>query len=777
VPTWLDSDLGPVYTDENGDPAVPPPESFDALLGSPVPGDQFHGDLPGSNPLSTPAPGPSAGEPEDIQPGDPGAGLAPPPAPVVSAGQRTSGGFGLSAGSRAFDPGVYQTIPFGDLAASNRAAAERSAQEGQDWAGILQNAYGDAAQAKAEETSVLARQADARAAGYDTMAALQGRFAAAEAAAQTSARLAATRALARYDGATRQYAAMSVDPNQLWGRATGFERGVLAVGAFVTDFLGARGIHTSAMDSFNAAVDRNIQAQIANMQHAGDVAGHFGQLWQAQLAESGSEAEARDRMRGFYLAQAQNAVQAEIMRYDSPLAQAQGHEALAALDQELARNLVGIGQQTEQNYLAAAKINADVWQTGLQASIAQRDLAIRQQEADAQSADVSGKAVDAYLKDVDPRIVRDPLTGDPVRVAGTPEIADDLNKKSAAAQTVLRQIKDYRDMEERFGKQYQGPGKHQLDSTDAAELDSRRQQILQTMIHANDGKRITDSEVKRWTEILGGDNGLTTRADVAKVLDDFAERLYAQFNDESTSRGRKLNYREKALVQQGLITGGEPMNVGQAYNVDAGVDQRGPQPDTAVGQAFRASQAPDSSRTLDLEDYRQWVTQDDKNAMQQLGVGGARTDADGKVIFGAPEWSRDYLMAADAATSAADQAAGTPVAKDQDDAERRLAEEAITKLSVIASGYDARDVAEAMQNVTSEPTPPTDPSDPSDIAVRRAWAQHLLLEKVLPAYEARWGNPMNASGGYTTDSALGDMSAPPPTTDATTSASPVSEPH
>jgi hypothetical protein len=212
-------------------------------------------------------------------------------------------------------------------------------------------------------------------------------FATEEMKANADATAQANQSKADYIAALADFRASKVDPSQLWHNMNGGERFGMLATAFVHDFLGARGINTSAMATFNKAIDRNIDAQIQAIKTKGEVAEGFKSLWWMQRNQASSDTEARARVRGFLLEGAKQQVVANMAQYESALASAQGQAAVAAIDGELSKNLIEIYKHTDANAIALRNQALDKWKAKLQASLEQQSLNLKSQELDLKKAE------------------------------------------------------------------------------------------------------------------------------------------------------------------------------------------------------------------------------------------------------------------------------------------------------------------------------------------------------------------------------------------------------
>ena len=177
----------------------------------------------------------------------------------------------------------------------------------------------------------------------------------AEQAALMTAQARSEEARNSYRAALLDYGATTVNPGAMFNRASKVDQFGMLAAVFVHDMLGAKGIKTSAMDSLNAGIQRNIDAQILAIQTKGQVAAGFKQLWDMQRAESSSDAEARERIRGFALKAAELKIEGEMGRYDSKLAQAKIAAAKALIQKEQIANDLEVNKYINQAAAEDAK--------------------------------------------------------------------------------------------------------------------------------------------------------------------------------------------------------------------------------------------------------------------------------------------------------------------------------------------------------------------------------------------------------------------------------------
>lgn len=383
----------------------------------------------------------------------------------------------------------------------------------------------------AESTGVLSAQDEARQAGEGAVSAQtqavmdkitqQGRdavvlkqlhdgFMEQELTFNAQATAAENQAKTDYLSALNDYRAQRVDPSQLFGSMSGGQRFGMLVSAFAHDFLGAKGIKTSAMDTLNRAIDRNIDSQLTALKQKGEVAQGFKNLWEMQRAQSASDAEARARVRGFMLESAKQQLVATLAPYESALASANGKAALAKIDEEYAKNMIQVYSHISANTNAMRNQNiqwaGDKLRADMQAystSVQAKDLAFRQKQYDDQQ-----KAM-GQIPEAD--IVIDPESNRGKWVfkygIGEKEKADTRDRMEAV-QEVNKQLSDLRQLNREVGPVFDA-----IKGTRFAEEAHRRYNAMTlALAHARakaNGERATDKDVDQFRESFPIDTVLT----------------------------------------------------------------------------------------------------------------------------------------------------------------------------------------------------------------------------------------------------------------------------
>lgn len=433
-----------------------------------------------------------------------------PPASGYSHSTSSSGSYsgsgGLSAQDRK-DPELNSDLAKANAMAQGQAAPMLAA-EGKA------NTEGVDATKKVTEAAVNKMTAEGHAATL--MGHIQNDFAAEEANINAHATAVSNQAKADYMAALMDFKASNVDPSQLWNSRTGGQQFGMLVTAFVHDFLGARGIHTTAMDTFNKAIERNIDAQVNAIKTKGEVANGFKNLWEMQRQQSASDIEARARVRGFLLEGAKSAITAHMAQYDAGLATAQGQAAIAKMDAELAKSYVEIYKHIDQNTVALRQQALAKWEAKMKNaqeswhnSIAERDVKVKENAA----------KPSAYAG----------LVGDPTRSGGG-FARWELNnpKDETAARNVATQmgaLAAFDKKMDRFielGRQVDAiptkVGKEMFLSQNQRELVALQSDLAMHGALAVHGSRFSDTLIKRMEDQFPIDTWTTSDGGVEKIL-------------------------------------------------------------------------------------------------------------------------------------------------------------------------------------------------------------------------------------------------------------------
>lgn len=748
MPTWIDTPQGPVYVDEAGNPTTPPDSAF-----SPVPDVAFgptnelgieleQGGAGGEAGVDIPSPLPFA---EKLLSGVGGAvtgAFTAPPLPTAES-TKTGEGQSVAVSKSGYSPAAFEATSTGVKALDKANAAARRKAEAQGAISaapyVEASAIEEGATTRATEAKVGKSEATRK--GEETLSKLQDTFAKLEQESAAVAKQASDDAFGRYKQSVMENA-VTVDPNHLFDGLSGVGKGGAILTAFVHDFLGAKGIKTSGLASIKEAIDRDIQIQIENIKNGREVSEQFRQIWAMQVAESATEAEARERVRGFQLASVEKAIAAEVSKYDSELARAQGEAAIAAIRREMANTFLSIQQMTEESYQAEVRNNLAVWQTRVQAAHQSASLKLQRDQLEEQKLARKMAANSAMAEKLNDRVVTDPATGQIKFKGRTKEEAAKLREGAAAYQSLQQNMRQLREMNAE-AVTYGGWGNAMVNSQFSKRAMALQTELAYNWAVAKNGGRLSDQDFNVAKGFIPL-NTTTYRGTGEDVINDMMVRAYDGFNDKARAQGEELSPVDQALIDAGMIGAGVPADfakpeVDEARSQLTGQDEEKPTP---VGAAVKRSATPGKPSTevtsgkvtgvegFTAEDLEALYTSGGLGIPLDVAVEGAK-DAEGNLLppskqkegtkFLPPDWAIELDRAVDAVEAAAPEA------------REKLLNEAITKLSVIATGYDAKNADEALRNVADpEKNTASELWDPA----KAAYAEYLIYNRLAPLVNA-----------------------------------------
>ena len=495
----------------------------------------------------------------------------------------TKQGFGYGASASAGHSGInFETrgkLDKQDKALYARQDASRQAvQEGfnpiMDAHKIAQKSGQDAVQAKldAEMAKLTDEQAAARYMGNlnQTIVNEDMKILARETATKN-------KLMSDYSAALADFAASKVDPNDLWHGMSGGMRFGTAVTAFVHDFLGAKNIKTSAMDTFKGAIDRNINAQIQNINKKGEVARGFKTLYDMESARSSSAEETRARIRGFMLEAAKNHVVANMSQYKSLLATAEGRKALAQLDEEYAKNYMEVQKFVET--ASQARTNQDqqwvmhknqIAVEQYRAAIAAKSQALEEKKFK-DMLDQRAAAMKAAERD---NTVIDPETNIGKRVfRGQLSDKEKQNTREVLINTAEtnRAIADFRKLQKDGSATWLDEAGVRRWSAEGRKLaDAIRMRLAHSQVKAN-GERATKEDVEQYLKMFPLDQVLSSGVEgihayaqehTLRNANDWLQQYTQDLPEEKWIKGGDIKYFNKDMVTSGadsneLMRGGK----------------------------------------------------------------------------------------------------------------------------------------------------------------------------------------------------------------------------
>lgn len=378
----------------------------------------------------------------------------------------------------------------------------------------------------------------------------------------------------RYLSQVQAFQSMQVDPNQVWGQMDGAGKFQTLAAVFVAGFLGARGIPTEVMSTINKAIDRNIAAQEANIQKQGQVAQMFGQLYDMARSESASDAEARLRLRGLYMAQMENAMLAELAQYDAPLAKAKAAEMQAMLQEQFVKDLQDLEQVWFDRVDSIRKTETQRYGIEVSAAQQKKDRELRERLA---TLDTVGKARegDARAKEeLKKRIILEAGTGRPVAFAlpGTSESAlNNLRGAGADLQAFVEKAAALRNKMAKAGPVLQtGIGWMDVALNDELKRDIIAMQTdlgyAKAKMNNPDG-RISDPDFEYAKKQVPADT-LLTQGDVDLILNNAISQAYREYELSVSAKAEMIDTPDEMEAAMGVQGYVDPSQ-GQAYATEA----------------------------------------------------------------------------------------------------------------------------------------------------------------------------------------------------------------
>lgn len=547
--------LDGVYVDANGNPVYPDDTAYGGAAPTIVDPFTPPSAMPAASPVvgGEPLPEPGAVPPE-VQP------HVPQPAPqITGSSQSQSGSQSYSrtntpqAARDQFRQGFAGDNAYLDAQGEAQIAADRAQSD---------QAYGDiqAARATPEQLagapSLLQAQMDqfdATARGSAAMADMYRNFAIEEKAAHEAGEAMVTQASLAYQSQVKQFQAMKVNPGQLWGNMSGGQRAGTFASVFIADFLGAKGVHTSVHDTINMAIDRNINAQIENINNQGKTAGMFKDLYNMAVAESATDEEMRTRLRGFHLAQMQADVASELARYDAPLAQATMAEAIALTNQMQQENNLQHAAQVRARVDGLKRMYSDQRQAELRASVEM--VAIRTAAATAKSQrehEAELAAPKAVAIEPPTRLIKNPFDGRPMGKAVNDEAWKRFTTSAEGAADMVTALDTYERVKAEAGAIYQGPYNKQLMSEADSKVKAARELVFKKYVLAMTGKAATVVEAKDLGYVIPEDTWWS-RSNRDQVLGQFGGAITSKWQQDFNQYGVPLNAQEQAAADSGAF--------------------------------------------------------------------------------------------------------------------------------------------------------------------------------------------------------------------------------
>ena len=383
-------------------------------------------------------------------------------------------------------------------------------------------------------------------------------------AAQENSALEAEAAMATHKAAVEDWAASSVNPGAVFDQAGGFNSFGMGAAAFMHDFLGAKGIKTSAMDTFNRAQELNIQAQVENIRKKGQVATAFGQLWENVRAQSATEMEAMTRLHGYSLRALEARFTADAGKYDSKLAQAKYIAGLQEIRKARLKNDMDLRVQVGKEVSDATKHRIDYYNTETSAAMAAASLASSERIAKADREARAALAQSTVVKEK--RRIVDPFSNverwefkDGVTDGEIAKVTDKVSKYESTA----KQVNDLRALIRTAGPVNDVTRNTRFSPEMQRKIAAKAQMIARSMIATMEDGRVSDADVQQVLKTLQNATSLTVGgvdtivADTEAVLHEDMQAGMRQYVDDlapGTGRSGPKNIINEKMARESRAT-------------------------------------------------------------------------------------------------------------------------------------------------------------------------------------------------------------------------------
>lgn len=384
-------------------------------------------------------------------------------------------------------------------------------------------AYGEAEAATKAVGIAESDKIMAEAGHMNTIAGIQRTHADAMKALAVDGALAAQKAKDEYRA--RLMSIPELNPHALWDEAGKEGQFAMGVAAFVHDFLGAKGIKTSAMDTINQAIKNKIDSQIYNINTKKQVAQGFKDLYDMTVAESATKMEVEAKLQGYYLKAVESGIKAQMGSIDSNVARAKSQLALTEVRKAQAQKQFEIDQHIEEGIKAANQQLVQMRGQDMEAAIAKANRESAERIANA-------RLKEEKKKDPKPRLYAfDGETGKGVlRVReGVPEaLASKALEAAGSFYSADKEMLKLRELERKLDPQFDGFVGTRLSNEDARIYHATTLRLAHAMVKAMNEKA-TDKDVEQYLKSLPMPTDFT-RGGVSRVLADTHAKMHNELD-------------------------------------------------------------------------------------------------------------------------------------------------------------------------------------------------------------------------------------------------------
>jgi len=396
----------------------------------------------------------------------------------------------------------------------------------------------------------------------------------------------------------QDYMTSQVDPGMMWKNMTGGEKMGSGLSVFASAFLGAKGIDTPVMTMLDKALDRNIDAQLQNINIKGKALDEQGKMVQMVREQSASDLEAKLRLKDMALESGKYAIAAQMSQFGSKLAELKGQEVISNIEQ----NQLKFRQELVKERTGHEQIitGQEIQKRGdeLQAAAAARSAKHQEDLLEYQKQKDSQKNVGDMSAALNARAVVDPT--DPTKFLVAPENMDDkeVSKAQDAAAKYVNTLKVANELMEynrALGKEYDGPLKDLTADVIRAKRDQLHTTLKNNLATQWQGTTYSDTWAKTLESVIPKQT-YTFDVNTDQVLGQFIETMGSEAATMKASF-YEPNEQERALYRPRV---GSPLDsIGKIRSGEKDSSNTFAQPLVTGGKVANIAEKPQTRRVAE----------------------------------------------------------------------------------------------------------------------------------------------------------------------------------
>ena len=383
--------------------------------------------------------------------------------------------------------------------------------------------------------------------------------------------------MAEYETSVNELAAMGVNPGKAYSNLTSAQQGGVLVTAFVTDFLGAKGIKTSGMEYINQAIERNIQAQRDEINLKKDVVQGKMNIYRMFKEQGDSDMLAAEKTRGALFNAFKTEAVGKLLTFDSPLARGKAMQVDALLTEKGLEQKAGVAKAYMDQYNQEANQAAQLRGQDLSAAASRASVAESARQFNATRADAKNAAVP-----FDGKWVMTDGDGAPIGTISEKDNYEHVADRIHNYEILGKELKELSDDVSVTKKTYKGPLAHMAKDALHAKVEARLQRLAFAYARSMNGPGVlTEKDVENARKVIntpGFTDGLLSGKDPTKsaieVLGQAGLGTYQDYDTFAKTRIRPMTPEQIAAFGRGGASPGS-MQSAQALRDDATIKDRG----------------------------------------------------------------------------------------------------------------------------------------------------------------------------------------------------------